>query len=58
MTAFTPVLAHFCSQPIFSMTLARFLMGLLQGKTDMSLLASLKQDLLHHLLHSEWMSHI
>ncbi|XP_035594005.2 solute carrier family 17 member 9-like [Oncorhynchus keta] len=31
MTAFTPVLAHFCSQPIFSMTLARFLMGLLQG---------------------------
>ena len=33
MTAFTPVLAHFCSQPIFSMTLARFLMGLLQGAT-------------------------
>jgi hypothetical protein len=32
MTAFTPVLAHFCSQPIFSMTLARFLMGLLQGQ--------------------------
>lgn len=31
MTAFTPVLAHFCSQPIFSMTLSRFLMGLLQG---------------------------
>lgn len=31
MTAFTPFLAHFCSQPIFSMTLARFLMGLLQG---------------------------
>ncbi|CAN9515517.1 unnamed protein product [Ophioblennius macclurei] len=31
MTAFTPILAHFCSQPIFSMTLARFLMGLLQG---------------------------
>ncbi|KAK0148189.1 Solute carrier family 17 member 9 [Merluccius polli] len=31
MTAFTPVLARFCSQPIFSMTLARFLMGLLQG---------------------------
>lgn len=31
MTAFTPVLAHFCSQPILSMTLARFLMGLLQG---------------------------
>lgn len=34
MTAFTPVLAHFCSQPIFSMTLSRFLMGLLQGETD------------------------
>lgn len=32
MTAFTPVLAHLCSQPIFSMTLARFLMGLLQGE--------------------------
>ncbi|XP_056278522.1 solute carrier family 17 member 9b isoform X1 [Pseudoliparis swirei] len=31
MTAFTPVLAHFCSRPIVSMTLARFLMGLLQG---------------------------
>lgn len=31
MTAFTPVLARFCSQPILSMTLARFLMGLLQG---------------------------
>ncbi|XP_066558477.1 voltage-gated purine nucleotide uniporter SLC17A9 [Amia ocellicauda] len=31
MTAFTPVLAHFCSQPIVSMTLCRFLMGLLQG---------------------------
>uniref|UniRef100_A0AAQ5Z106 Voltage-gated purine nucleotide uniporter SLC17A9 n=1 Tax=Amphiprion ocellaris TaxID=80972 RepID=A0AAQ5Z106_AMPOC len=31
MTAFTPLLAHFCSQPILSMTLARFLMGLLQG---------------------------
>uniref|UniRef100_A0A3B5LMM0 Voltage-gated purine nucleotide uniporter SLC17A9 n=1 Tax=Xiphophorus couchianus TaxID=32473 RepID=A0A3B5LMM0_9TELE len=31
MTAFTPILAHLCSQPIFSMTLARFLMGLLQG---------------------------
>ncbi|KPP63299.1 solute carrier family 17 member 9-like, partial [Scleropages formosus] len=31
MTAFTPILAHFCSQPIVSMTLARFLMGLLQG---------------------------
>uniref|UniRef100_A0A669DBG1 Solute carrier family 17 member 9b n=1 Tax=Oreochromis niloticus TaxID=8128 RepID=A0A669DBG1_ORENI len=31
MTAFTPILAHFCSQPILSMTLARFLMGLLQG---------------------------
>ncbi|KAF3860590.1 hypothetical protein F7725_000845 [Dissostichus mawsoni] len=31
VTAFTPILAHFCSQPIFSMTLARFLMGLLQG---------------------------
>ncbi|TKS77726.1 Solute carrier family 17 member 9 [Collichthys lucidus] len=31
MTAFTPILAHFCSQPIMSMTLARFLMGLLQG---------------------------
>uniref|UniRef100_A0A3B4EY18 Voltage-gated purine nucleotide uniporter SLC17A9 n=1 Tax=Pundamilia nyererei TaxID=303518 RepID=A0A3B4EY18_9CICH len=30
MTAFTPILAHFCSQPILSMTLARFLMGLLQ----------------------------
>lgn len=32
MTAFTPILAHFCSQPILSMTLARFLMGLLQGE--------------------------
>ncbi|KAG9332532.1 hypothetical protein JZ751_014630 [Albula glossodonta] len=31
MTAFTPVLARLCSQPIVSMTLARFLMGLLQG---------------------------
>uniref|UniRef100_A0A8C7XMN5 Solute carrier family 17 member 9b n=1 Tax=Oryzias sinensis TaxID=183150 RepID=A0A8C7XMN5_9TELE len=31
MTAFTPILAHLCSQPILSMTLARFLMGLLQG---------------------------
>uniref|UniRef100_A0A8P4G1E2 Voltage-gated purine nucleotide uniporter SLC17A9 n=1 Tax=Dicentrarchus labrax TaxID=13489 RepID=A0A8P4G1E2_DICLA len=31
MTAFTPILAHFCSQPILSMTLARFLMGLLQA---------------------------
>ncbi|XP_068561365.1 solute carrier family 17 member 9b [Cebidichthys violaceus] len=31
MTAFTPILAHFCSQPILSMTLSRFLMGLLQG---------------------------
>ncbi|MEQ2200512.1 hypothetical protein XENOCAPTIV_030382 [Xenoophorus captivus] len=31
MTAFTPILGHLCSQPIFSMTLARFLMGLLQG---------------------------
>ena len=35
MTAFTPVLAHFCSQPIFSMTLARFLMGLLQGQRSL-----------------------
>lgn len=34
MTAFTPVLAHFCSQPILSMTVARFLMGLLQGEKD------------------------
>lgn len=33
MTAFTPILAHFCSQPILSMTLSRFLMGLLQGET-------------------------
>lgn len=32
MTAFTPILAHFCSQPILSMTVSRFLMGLLQGK--------------------------
>lgn len=32
MTAFTPILAHLCSQPIVSMTLARFLMGLLQGE--------------------------
>ncbi|XP_017343084.1 solute carrier family 17 member 9b [Ictalurus punctatus] len=31
MTAFTPILAHFCSQPIVSMTVSRFLMGLLQG---------------------------
>uniref|UniRef100_A0A1A8I4I5 Voltage-gated purine nucleotide uniporter SLC17A9 n=2 Tax=Nothobranchius TaxID=28779 RepID=A0A1A8I4I5_NOTKU len=31
MTAFTPILAHLCSQPILSMMLARFLMGLLQG---------------------------
>uniref|UniRef100_A0A3Q3J0Y7 Major facilitator superfamily (MFS) profile domain-containing protein n=1 Tax=Monopterus albus TaxID=43700 RepID=A0A3Q3J0Y7_MONAL len=31
MTAFTPILAHFCSQPVLSMTLARFLVGLLQG---------------------------
>ncbi|CAG11274.1 unnamed protein product, partial [Tetraodon nigroviridis] len=31
LTAFTPILAHLCSQPIFSMTLSRFLMGLLQG---------------------------
>uniref|UniRef100_A0A674MDZ6 Solute carrier family 17 member 9b n=1 Tax=Takifugu rubripes TaxID=31033 RepID=A0A674MDZ6_TAKRU len=31
LTAFTPILAHICSQPIFSMTLSRFLMGLLQG---------------------------
>ncbi|XP_068604702.1 solute carrier family 17 member 9b [Brachionichthys hirsutus] len=31
MTAFTPILARFCSQPIISMTLSRFLMGLLQG---------------------------
>ncbi|KAJ8257319.1 hypothetical protein GJAV_G00184320 [Gymnothorax javanicus] len=31
MTAFTPILAHLCSQPIISMTLARFLVGLLQG---------------------------
>ncbi|XP_016300451.1 solute carrier family 17 member 9-like [Sinocyclocheilus anshuiensis] len=31
MTAFTPILAHFCSQPIVSMTISRFLMGLLQG---------------------------
>uniref|UniRef100_A0A3B1IEA2 Solute carrier family 17 member 9b n=1 Tax=Astyanax mexicanus TaxID=7994 RepID=A0A3B1IEA2_ASTMX len=30
MTAFTPILAHFCSQPIVSMTISRFLMGLLQ----------------------------
>lgn len=34
MTAFTPILAHFCSQPILSMTLARFLMGLLQGEIE------------------------
>ena len=34
MTAFTPIVAHFCSQPIFSMTLCRFLMGLLQGETN------------------------
>ena len=34
MTAFTPILAHFCSQPILSMTVARFLMGLLQGEKD------------------------
>lgn len=33
LTAFTPILAHICSQPIFSMTLSRFLMGLLQGET-------------------------
>lgn len=32
MTAFTPILAHFCSQPIVSMTISRFLMGLLQGE--------------------------
>lgn len=32
MTAFTPILAHLCSQPIVSMTVARFLMGLLQGE--------------------------
>lgn len=32
MTAFTPILAHFCSQPIVSMTVSRFLMGLLQGE--------------------------
>lgn len=32
LTAFTPILAHICSQPIFSMTLSRFLMGLLQGE--------------------------
>ncbi|XP_062871983.1 solute carrier family 17 member 9b [Trichomycterus rosablanca] len=31
MTAFTPILAQFCSQPILSMTVSRFLMGLLQG---------------------------
>uniref|UniRef100_A0A671QT97 Solute carrier family 17 member 9b n=1 Tax=Sinocyclocheilus anshuiensis TaxID=1608454 RepID=A0A671QT97_9TELE len=31
MNAFTPILAHFCSQPIVSMTISRFLMGLLQG---------------------------
>uniref|UniRef100_A0AAR2LSA3 Voltage-gated purine nucleotide uniporter SLC17A9 n=1 Tax=Pygocentrus nattereri TaxID=42514 RepID=A0AAR2LSA3_PYGNA len=31
MTAFTPILAHFGSQPIVSMTISRFLMGLLQG---------------------------
>ncbi|XP_028849673.1 solute carrier family 17 member 9b isoform X1 [Denticeps clupeoides] len=31
MTAFTPVLAHFSSQPIISLTLGRFLVGLLQG---------------------------
>ncbi|XP_060794048.1 solute carrier family 17 member 9b isoform X2 [Neoarius graeffei] len=31
MTAFTPILAHFCSQPIISMTMSQFLMGLLQG---------------------------
>ncbi|XP_008316157.1 solute carrier family 17 member 9-like [Cynoglossus semilaevis] len=31
MTIFTPVLAYLWSQPILSMTLARFLMGLLQG---------------------------
>lgn len=36
MTAFTPILAHFCSQPILSMTLSRFLMGLLQGETNSS----------------------
>ena len=34
MTAFTPVLARLCNQPIFSMTLARFLMGLLQGEGE------------------------
>ncbi|XP_026862801.2 solute carrier family 17 member 9b isoform X1 [Electrophorus electricus] len=31
MTAFTPILAHFCSRPIISLTVSRFLMGLMQG---------------------------
>lgn len=31
MTAFTPILAHFCLEPIVSITVSRFLMGLLQG---------------------------
>lgn len=33
LTAFTPILAHLNSQPIFSMSLSRFLTGLLQGET-------------------------
>uniref|UniRef100_A0A8C6T3I4 Voltage-gated purine nucleotide uniporter SLC17A9 n=1 Tax=Neogobius melanostomus TaxID=47308 RepID=A0A8C6T3I4_9GOBI len=47
MTAFTPVLGHFCSQPIVSMTLARFLMGLLQGEMSGVVL------LLHTVVESE-----
>uniref|UniRef100_A0A3Q2XVK2 Voltage-gated purine nucleotide uniporter SLC17A9 n=1 Tax=Hippocampus comes TaxID=109280 RepID=A0A3Q2XVK2_HIPCM len=46
MTAFTPILAHFCSQPIFSMTLARFLMGLLQGVHYPSLASLCSQKVL------------
>lgn len=46
LTAFTPILAHICSQPIFSMTLSRFLMGLLQGETSgVTLLRRGRRDL-------------
>ncbi|TRY84727.1 hypothetical protein DNTS_027426 [Danionella cerebrum] len=46
MTAFTPILAHFCSQPIVSMTLSRFLMGLLQGVHYPSLASLCSQKVL------------
>ncbi|TSM04904.1 Solute carrier family 17 member 9 [Bagarius yarrelli] len=46
MTAFTPILAHFCSQPIVSMTVSRFLMGLLQGVHYPSLASLCSQKVL------------